>query len=97
MSATGAQSLASQIEAGDKIKITRNDLTDVTFEVGTVSDKGISGEGVFVAYSDIRQVQVREFSTAETVGLVAAIVAVLPAAASSADYGCGNCGFGNSN
>ena len=72
--ATDAQSLASQIEVGDKINIIRNDLTDVTFEVGAVSDEGISGDGVFVAYSDIRQVQVRQFSTGKTVGLVAAIV-----------------------
>ena len=71
---TYARSLASQIEVGDKINIIRNDLTDVTFEVGAVSDEGISGDGVFVAYSDIRQVQVRQFSTGKTVGLVAAIV-----------------------
>ena len=75
--ATDAQSLASQIEVGDKIKIIRNDLTDVTFEVGAVSDEGISGDGVFVAYSDIRQVQVSQTSTVKTVGLVAAIVAGL--------------------
>ena len=79
--ATDAQSLASQIEVGDKINIIRNDLTDVTFEVGAVSDEGISGDGVFVAYSDIRQVQVRQFSTGKTVGLVAAIVGGLAIAA----------------
>ena len=70
---TDAQSLASQIEVGDQIKIIRNDLTDVTFKVGAISDEGISGGGVFVAYSDIRQVQVRQPSTGKTVGLVAAI------------------------
>ena len=92
--ATDAQSLASQIEEGDKIEIIRNDLTDVTFEAGAVSDEGIIGDGVYVAYSDVRQVQVRQFSTGKTVGLVAAIVAVLAIVASSADYGCGNCGLG---
>ena len=71
-----AQSLASQIEVGDKIKIIRNDDTDVTFEVVTVSDEGISGEGVFVAYSDIRQVQVSQASTGGKVGLVAVMVLV---------------------
>ena len=75
--ATDAQSLANEIEVGDKIKISRNDYTDVTFKVSAVSDEGISGDGVFVAYSDIRQVQVRQFSTGKTVGLVAAIVVVL--------------------
>ncbi len=92
--ATDAQSLASQVEAGDKIKIIRNDFTDVTFEVGAVSDEGISGDGVFVAYSDIRQIQVRQFSTGKTVGLVAAIVAVLAAVASSAGPGQINLGGG---
>ncbi len=92
--ATDAQSLASQIEVGDKIKIIRNDLTDVTFKVSAVSDEGISGVGVFVAYSDIRQVQVRQFSTGKTVGLVAAIVAVLAAVASSAGPGQINLGGG---
>ena len=69
-----AQSLASQLEVGDKIKIIRNDDTDVTFEVVTVSDEGISGEGVFVAYSDIRQVQVSHASAGAKVGWVAAMV-----------------------
>jgi hypothetical protein len=75
--ATDAQSLTSQLEVGDEIKIMRNDDTDVTFKVSAVSDEGISGDGVFVAYSDIRQVQVRQSSTGKTVGLVAAIVAGL--------------------
>ncbi len=81
--ATSAQSLATQLEVGDKITITRNDLSDVTFEVTAFSDEGISGGGVFVAYSDIQQVQVSEFSTGKTVGLVAVIVVVVAAAASS--------------
>jgi hypothetical protein len=78
--ATDAQSLASQIEVGDKVRITRNDLTDVKFKVGTVSDEGISGEGVFVAYSDIRQVQVSQFSHAKTWSLIAGIVVAVLAA-----------------
>ena len=77
---TDAQSLASQIEVGDKIKIIRNDDTVVTFEVGAFSNEGISGDEVFVAYSDIRQVQLRQFSTGKTVGLVAAIVVAVLAA-----------------
>ena len=75
--ATDAQSLASQIEVGEKIKIMRNDDTDVTFKVIAVSDEGISGDGVFVAYSDIRGVQVRQTSTGKTVGLVAAVIVVV--------------------
>ena len=75
--ATDAQSLASQIEVGDKIKIMRNDNTDVTFKVSAVSDEGISGDGVFVAYSDIRQVQVRQSSDGKSLVLVAALTLVL--------------------
>ncbi len=75
--ATDAHSLASQIYVGNKIKIMRNDDTDVTFKVSAISDEGISGEGVFVAYSDIRRVQVSQTSTGKTVGLVAAIVVVV--------------------
>jgi hypothetical protein len=75
--ATDAQSLANQIEVGDKIKITRRDNSDVAFKVSAVSAEGISGDGVLVAYSDIQQVQVREFSTGKTVGLVAGVVGIL--------------------
>ena len=87
--ATDAQSLANEIEVGDKIKISRNDYTDVTFKVSAVSDEGISGDGVFVAYSDIRQVQVRQSSTGKTVGLVAAIVAGLAIAIAASDISSG--------
>jgi hypothetical protein len=75
--AIDAQSLASQIEVGDEISIVRNDLTDVTFDVDVVSDEGIGGDGVFVAYADIRQVQVRQFNTGKTVGFAAILVALV--------------------
>ena len=80
--ATDAQSLASQIEVGDKIKIIRIDDTDVTFKVSAVSDEGISGDGVFVAYSDIRQVQVSQGSNGMTLGLVAGIAILVALVAS---------------
>ncbi len=96
--ASDAQSLASQIEVGDKVKIMRNDDTDVTFKVSAVSDEGISGDDVFVAYSDIRWVQVSQTSTGKTVLLVAGIgVVVLAIAVSSYDSGItfGNGGGGS--
>ena len=71
---TDAESLTSQIEVGDKIKIIRNDDTDVMFRVSGVSDDGISGDAVFVAYSDIRQVQVSQTISGATLGIVAGIV-----------------------
>ena len=73
---TDAQSLASQIEVGDKIKIMRNDDTDVTFKVSDVSDEGISDDGVFVAYSDIRWVQVSEQSIVKSVGMMVGMAVV---------------------
>ena len=87
--ATDAQSLASQIEVGDKIEIVRNDLTEVSFKVNAVSDEGISGNGVFVAYSDIRQVQVSQFSHAKTWSLIAAIAVGLLIAIAANDLGSG--------
>ena len=93
--ATDAQSLASQIEVGDKIKIMRNDNTDVTFKVSAVSDEGISGDGVFVAYSNIRQVQVSQTSIGKTLGLVAAIVVVVGAIALSDTGGVGGFDIGS--
>ena len=77
--ATDAQSLANEIEVGDKIKISRNDYTDVTFKVSAVSDEGISGARDFVAYSDIRQVHVSQFSTGKNLGLAAVIIVVVVA------------------
>lgn len=87
--ATDAQSLASQIMVGDKISIVRNDLTDITFNVSTVSDEGIGGDGVYVAYSDVRQVQVQQFNAGKTLGLVAAAVALLALALASSAGGIG--------
>jgi len=82
---SNAQSLASQVAVGDKIRITRNDLSEVEFKVSAISDKGISGDGVYVDYSDIRQVQVRQFSAGKTAGLVVAIVAVVAIAINSTE------------
>jgi len=72
-----AQSIASQLEVGDKVQITRSDASDVRFKVETISNEGLAGNGIFVAYSDILQISVREHSTAKTVGLIAAILVVV--------------------
>jgi hypothetical protein len=75
--AADAQSIASHIEVGDKVQIIRNDASDVKFKVETISDEGLEGGGIVVAYSDILQISVREHSTAKTVGLIAAILIVV--------------------
>jgi hypothetical protein len=72
-----AQSIASQVEVGDKVQVTRSDGSDVKFKVEEISNEGLAGDGVFVAYSDVLQVRVREHSTAKTVGLVVAILLVV--------------------
>ncbi len=72
-----AQSIASQLKVGDKVQITRSDASEIRFKIEVISDEGIDGDGIFVAYSDIQQVQIREHSTAKTVGLVVVILIVL--------------------
>ena len=84
--ASDAQSIASHIEVGDKVQIIRNDASDVKFKVETISNEGLDGDGIFVAYSDILQISVREHSTAKTVGLIAAILVVVKGLA---DYSSG--------
>ncbi len=80
-----AQSIASHIEVGDKVQIIRNDASDVKFKVETISNEGLAGDGIFVAYSDILQVSVREHSTAKTVGLVVVILVLVKASYDYAD------------
>ena len=84
-SSNDAQSIASQLKVGDKVQITRSDASDVRFKIEAISNKGIDGDGIFVAYSDIQQIQIREHSTAKTVAMVAAILVVLKGLADYAD------------
>jgi hypothetical protein len=74
---TDAHSIASSIEVGDKVEIIRNDASDVKFKVETISNEGLDGDGIFVAYSDILQIRFSEHSTAKTVGLIAVILVVV--------------------
>ncbi len=83
--ATDAQSIASHIEVGDNVQLTRSDASDVRFKVEAISNEGLAGDGIFVAYSDIQQVRVREHSTAKTVALVAAILVVVKGSYDYAD------------
>ena len=56
---TNAAAVSAQIEVGDKIGITRNDSSSAKFTVTAISDDGISGDGTFVAFSDIKQLQLQ--------------------------------------
>ncbi len=84
-----AQSIAGHIEVGDKVQITRSDASDVRFKVESISNEGLDGDGIFVTYSDILQISVREHSTAKTVGLIAAILIVLKGLADYTDAAVG--------
>ncbi len=84
-SSNDAQSIASQLKVGDKVQITRSDASDVRFKIEAISNEGIDGDGIFVAYSDIQKIQIREHSTAKTVGMVAAILVVLKGLVDYAD------------
>jgi hypothetical protein len=72
-----AQSITSQLTVGDEVQITRIDASVVRFKVDAISDEGLAGDGVFVAYSDIQQVRVKEFSAVKTVGLVVTILVIV--------------------
>lgn len=83
--ANDAQSVASHLKIGDKVGITRSDASEVKFKLDAISNDGIEGDGIFVAYADIQQIQIRERSTVKTVALVAAILIVLKGLADYAD------------
>jgi hypothetical protein len=80
-----AQSVASQLKIGDKVRITRSDASEVKFKIDAISNEGIEGDGIFVAYADMQQVQIKEHSTGKTVALVAVILTVLIGWAAYAD------------
>lgn len=74
---TDAASYAAQIEVGDKIEITRKDLTTVEFKVTDLSNDGISGEDTFVAYSDIETIQTVHSNARKITGIVLVGVALV--------------------
>jgi hypothetical protein len=75
LSLTNRQAWQNQLEAGDEVKVTRKDGSAMTFGIDTVTEEGISGDGTLVAWSDMQQLEVRQFSTGKTIGLVAGIAA----------------------
>lgn len=75
----------ANIEVGDKIEITRKDKSSVKFRVTAISDDGISGKGTFVAFSDIKKLQL-QVSRKNTAGKIIAGVALGAAAVAIAPY-----------
>ena len=50
--------IASEITAGDTILLVHNDGSSIEFQVTEVTDDGVVGDGVFVAYSDTASVEI---------------------------------------
>ena len=82
---TDAAFVSAKIEVGDKIEITRKDKSSVKFRVTAISDDGISGKGTFVAFSDIKKLQL-QVSRKNTAGKIIAGVALGAAAVAIAPY-----------
>lgn len=71
---------ASEIEVGDKVRITRSDFSAVEFEVTNVANDGIGGDGIFVPWADVQQVEIRRIDKLRT-GIVVVLGAVVLAGA----------------
>ncbi len=87
LSLANIQELQNQLEAGDEVKVTRKDGSAMTFGIDTVTETGISGDGTLVAWSDMQQIEVQEFSAGKTIGLVAGIAAAGLVATGGSDSG----------
>ena len=62
LSSTDLTTVASQVSAGDKVEITRTDGETLKFKVSEISDNGITGDDIFVAYTDILKIKVQQSS-----------------------------------
>jgi hypothetical protein len=60
VTATDAESLATQVAVGDKIEVERRDGGQVKFKVTEVSPDGLRGTDVFVPITDIGRVHIVE-------------------------------------
>ena len=76
LSMTVGQAMQTQLEIGDEVRITRKDGSILEFTMDAVTDEGVSGDGNFVAWSDVQQLEVRQFSAGKTIGLVALVAGV---------------------
>ena len=89
LSLSNRQAVQSELQAGDEVKVTRKDGSAMSFGIDTVTDEGISGDGTLIAWSDMQQIEVRQFSVGKTIGLVAGIAAAGLVAAGGSDSGSG--------
>jgi len=62
-------------EPGDRVKIIKKDGQELKFKVSEVSKQGITGDGKFVAYVDMREIWITEFDSEETTKVVLGVTA----------------------
>jgi hypothetical protein len=70
--ATYWSTLATRVEPGDKVAITKSDGQEVKFKVDEVNNQGIAGDGQYVAYADMREVLLTEYDSEKTAKVVLA-------------------------
>ena len=85
LSLSNRQAVQSELQAGDEVKVTRKDGSAMSFGIDTVTDEGISGDGTLIAWSDMQQIEVREYSGAKTFILGAVVVGAVVLASSLDD------------
>lgn len=76
-----------QVEVGDYVRVTLADNSEHLFKIDSKTEVGIGGEGRFVEFADIQHIDVKKFSSAKTIGLVAAAVLVLAIVGENSTYG----------
>lgn len=85
--ASSPQELVDLVAVGDAIEIERKNGTRATLKVTDVSKDGISGDGIFVAYADIKQILVTRENRVGTGLMVILGISVLYALEKNADCG----------
>ena len=62
LSSTSPSTALNAVDVGDTVRISKNNGTEVTFEVTKISRRGIEGENVAVAYRDMRAIHVQRLN-----------------------------------
>lgn len=81
-----AESLQTQLLVSDEVRILQKDGRESVLVIDEIDDKGVSGGGMFIAYSDMHVVSVRKNSVGRSVLLgVGIFLGVMIAALSTID------------
>ncbi len=77
LSLSDGKAVQSELQVGDEVRVSRKDGSAVTYDIDSVTDEGISGDGTQVAWSDMQQIEVRQYNGAKTFLLVGSLAVVL--------------------